>query len=230
MADKEEKKVRRIESIPDAVRVTDGLRHTGYTPETAIADLIDNSIAASADEIGVRLSKNFDQTYTVWVGDNGCGMSEEILIQAMQYGSSKLLARNSLSVYGLGMKMASTTFSRRFSVITREKGKETFAATYDLDEMADHPWTFVVGPADEQQVIALDEVAGGGGGTVVIWEKADFRISEQNPKKKRAVGKPKNLDKEIENYLGLVFHRFMDGSAENGRQIQIKINGNIVNS
>ena len=169
---------RRVESIPDAVRVTEGLRHTGYTPETAIADLIDNSIAADATEIGVRLSRGFDNTYTVWIGDNGCGMDEATLIRAMQYGSSRELARNKLSVYGLGMKMASTSFSSRCSV--------------------------------------------------VIWESANFNISEQNPKKKRMVGKPKNLDKDIESYLGLVFHKFMDSPGDTGSSLEIKVNGNRV--
>jgi hypothetical protein len=219
---------RRVESIPDAVRVTEGLRHTGYTPETAIADLIDNSIAAGATNVGVRLSKGFDGTYTVWIGDNGCGMDEETLIRAMQYGSSRELARNKLSVYGLGMKMASTSFSSRFSVVTREAGGKAFSATYDLIEMKDHPWSFEVGEATEDQVLALNETANSGSGSVVIWENADFNISQQNPKKKRTVGKPKNLDKDIASYLGLVFHRFMEDSS-GSRKVELKVNGELVN-
>jgi hypothetical protein len=218
---------RRIESIPDAVRVTEGLRHTGYTPETAIADLVDNSISAGASEVGVRLSREFDNTYTVWVGDNGCGMDEKTLIRAMQYGSSRELARNKLSVYGLGMKMASTSFSKRFSVVTRENNSKAYVATYDLDEMAEHPWSFEIGEANSDQIIALEEIAGNGSGTVVIWEKADFNISEQSPKKKRAVGKPRNIDKEIENYLGLVFHRFMEKNPNGDSVLTIKVNGSI---
>lgn len=218
---------RRVESIPDAVRVTEGLRHTGYTPETAIADLIDNSIAAEATEVGVRLSKGFDNTYTVWIGDNGCGMDEPTLIRAMQYGSSRELARNKLSVYGLGMKMASTSFSSRFTVVTRELNGKAYSATYDLVEMADHPWSFEVGEATEDQIVALDETAKSGSGSVVIWEKADFNISEQSPKKKRSVGKGKDLDKEIETYLGLVFHKFMEDEFGN-KALEIKVNGNLV--
>lgn len=219
---------RRVESIPDAVRVTEGLRHTGYTPETAIADLIDNSIAAGATEVGVRLSKGFDNTYTVWIGDNGCGMDEETLIRAMQYGSSRELARNKLSVYGLGMKMASTSFSSRFSVVTREAGGKAYSATYDLIEMKDHPWSFEVGEATDDQVLALNETANLGSGSVVIWEKADFNISQQNPRKKRTVGKPKNLDKDIASYLGLVFHKFMEDTMEK-RTLELKVNGELVN-
>jgi hypothetical protein len=222
--------LRRVESIPDAVRVTEGLRHTGYKPKTAIADLIDNSIAAQATEIGIRLSKNFDNTYTVWVGDNGCGMDEETLIKAMKYGSSRELARNKLSVYGLGLKMASSSFSKRFSVVTREKkGGSVYCATYDLDEMADHPWTFQVGRATEQQIIALDEVAKGGGGTVVIWESANFVVSEQSHKKKRVnSSKTRNLDAEIASYLGLVFHRFMEPRSQSTPALSIKMNGNTI--
>ena len=219
---------RRVESIPDAVRVTEGLRHTGYTPETAIADLIDNSIAADATEIGVRLSRGFDNTYTVWIGDNGCGMDEATLIRAMQYGSSRELARNKLSVYGLGMKMASTSFSSRFTVVTREKKGKAYSATYDLIEMKDHPWSFEVGEATEEQILALNETANSGSGSVVIWESANFNISEQNPKKKRMIGKPKNLDKDIESYLGLVFHKFMDSPGDTGSSLEIKVNGNRV--
>ena len=219
---------RRVESIPDAVRVTEGLRHTGYTPETAIADLIDNSIAADATEIGVRLSRGFDNTYTVWIGDNGCGMDEATLIRAMQYGSSRELARNKLSVYGLGMKMASTSFSSRFTVVTREKKGKAYSATYDLIEMKDHPWSFEVGEATEEQILALNETANSGSGSVVIWENANFNISEQNPKKKRMVGKPKNLEKDIESYLGLVFHKFMDSPGDTGSSLEIKVNGNRV--
>jgi hypothetical protein len=154
-------------------------------------------------------------------------MDEPTLIRAMQNGSSRELARNKLSFYGLGMKMASTSFSSRFSVVTRENNGKAFSATYDLVEMKDHPWSFDVGEATEDQIIALNEVAKSGSGSVVIWEKADFNISEQNPKKKRTVGKPKNLDKDIENYLGLVFHKFMDSSS-GAKSLEIKVNGNLV--
>jgi hypothetical protein len=219
---------RRIESIPDAKRVTDGLRHSGYTPETAIADLIDNSIAAGASRVSVKLSKQVDQTFLVWIGDNGCGMDEETLIKAMQYGSDKTLARTGLSVYGLGMKMASTTFSKRFSVVTREKGGSAFTATYDLDEMGEHPWSFVVGESTPGQINALDYVAAGTSGTVVIWEHADFRISDQSPKKKKASGPRKNLAEDIGKYLGMVFHRFMDGTVNSKNPLQIKINEELV--
>ena len=218
----------RIVSIPDAKRVTDGLRHSGYTPQTAIADLIDNSIAAGASRVSVKLSKQVDQTFLVWIGDNGCGMDRATLIGAMQYGSSKSLANSGLSVYGLGMKMASTTFSKKFSVVTRRDNSPAFTATYDLDEMGEHPWSFMINDSTPAQINALNYVAGSGAGTVVIWEQADFRVSDQSPKKKKASGPRKNLTDDISRYLGMVFHRYMTGAVNPATPLQIKINEEIV--
>ncbi len=219
--------MKRIQSIPDAQRVTEGLRHSGYTPETAIADLVDNSIAAGAENIMIRLSRQVDQSYLVWIGDDGCGMSEETLIRAMQYGSDKDLARSGLSVYGLGMKMASTTFTKKFSVVTREKGRDAVTATYDLNEMAEHPWSFTVDKSSSVYISALDAVTGGGSGTVVIWENADFQTREQSPRKKKATGPRKNLIEDISMYLGMVFHRFMDGTID-GKRMNIRINDSTI--
>jgi hypothetical protein len=219
---------RRVKSIPNAVRVTEGLRNTGYTPETAIADLIDNSISADATQINVNLSQSFDKKHTVWIGDNGCGMNEATLERAMQYGSSKELAKNGLSVYGLGMKMASTSFTKRFTVVTREKNGTAFSATYDLDEMETNPWEFEMGLANEEQIAALEDTASTGSGTVVIWEKADFSVADPKAGKKRSVGKSKNIETEIENYLGLVFHKYMEGKVESRAKLNININGSIV--
>ena len=45
---------------PDAPRLIFGLRDTGYNFNTAAADIIDNSIAANADEINVRIEMATD--------------------------------------------------------------------------------------------------------------------------------------------------------------------------
>lgn len=51
-----------IEAIPDPGRTMEGLRDTGYSFETAVADLIDNSIAADAKVIDVRVEWIFAET------------------------------------------------------------------------------------------------------------------------------------------------------------------------
>ena len=42
-----------IDVEPDVARVSEGLRDTGYEFNTAIADIVDNSIAAGATVVGI---------------------------------------------------------------------------------------------------------------------------------------------------------------------------------
>ena len=68
---------------PDPARVMEGLRDTGYDFNTAMADIIDNSIAAEATKIAVQIEKNpFDNQIFVYVADNGYGMNMEDLKNA----------------------------------------------------------------------------------------------------------------------------------------------------
>ncbi|MCS4266550.1 hypothetical protein [Serratia sp. BIGb0163] len=45
---------------PDATRLIFGLRDTGYNVKTASADIIDNSIAADADQINIEIMLHYD--------------------------------------------------------------------------------------------------------------------------------------------------------------------------
>lgn len=62
---------------PDAPRLIFGLRDTGYNVKTAAADIIDNSIAALADQINVEIVLRDDGRKLVYFGDNGEGMDAE---------------------------------------------------------------------------------------------------------------------------------------------------------
>lgn len=53
---------------PDASRLIFGLRDTGYNFRTAAADIIDNSIAANADEVHVRISMTPEGRKFVYFG------------------------------------------------------------------------------------------------------------------------------------------------------------------
>jgi DNA topoisomerase VI subunit B len=128
-----------------------GYRNSGYTPQSAVADLIDNSISAGAKRVSVLVSQKVDGLWKVYIADDGCGMNEDILIRAMEYGSSRDLSKSELNVYGLGMKVASSSFSKRFSVVSKGTNGKTLAATWDLDEMVEHPWEFELVDANSVQ-------------------------------------------------------------------------------
>ena len=72
---------------PDAARLIEGLRDTGYEFKTSVADIVDNSIAAEATRVDVRIMQDIDGDVTFVVADNGLGMDRPALLNAMKYGS-----------------------------------------------------------------------------------------------------------------------------------------------
>ena len=71
---------------PDPARVMEGLRDTGYDFNMAMADLVDNSIAAHATVIKVYVNPLPNSDLKIYIADNGCGMTLEGLKNAMRYG------------------------------------------------------------------------------------------------------------------------------------------------
>lgn len=70
---------------PDPERIVEGLRDTGYNFNTAVADIIDNSIAAHATKVDIKINMDPAGDITVYIADNGIGMDLEGLRNAMTY-------------------------------------------------------------------------------------------------------------------------------------------------
>src|SRR5437773_2045354 len=90
---------------PVAPTLMQSLRSVGYTAPAAVADLIDNSIAAEAHTVSVRFAAT--PTPFVAVIDDGTGMDETELISAMRFGSRDPRQGRSgadLGRFGLGLK------------------------------------------------------------------------------------------------------------------------------
>jgi len=114
---------------PSAASFIESLRDIGYSFKHALADILDNSIAAGATQIDVICAASRSQLM-VEIRDNGDGMTRAELISAMRLGSrSPLDVRNEsdLGRFGLGLKTASFSQCRLLSVFTR-KGGVTSAA------------------------------------------------------------------------------------------------------
>jgi hypothetical protein len=164
---------------PKASRTIEGLRDTGYEPSDALEDIIDNSIAANASKIVVRVFSQPGGEIVVTVADNGIGMDEDGLINAMTYGSQVRSDPKSLGKFGLGLKTASTAMCRKFTVVTRPgEDQPVHAATWDLDYVRDNDeWLLLRPDPTDEQGDLMDEAADGGSGTIVIWEKVDRLLS-----------------------------------------------------
>ena len=218
-----------IESVPDPGRTMEGLRDTGYSFETAIADLVDNSIAALATSIDIRINQDFRGQVRVSIADDGEGMDRDGLIDAMRYGSPRRADPASLGKYGLGLKTASTAYCRRLSVISRNSGSaDLHMATWDLDHvMEQKKWLLLMSddPNDEAAE-HLNEIASGSAGTVVVWTKVDRLLGHyQDPG-----GKPaqKALAKRVvglHEHLAEIYQRFLDPNDQRAGTVKISLNG-----
>jgi hypothetical protein len=186
----------------------ESMRDIGYSLETALADIIDNSITAHASTIEIMTDPGQSEL-RIGILDNGSGMTENQLFAAMRPGSRNPLEKRSLSDlgrFGLGLKTASFSQCRKVTVLTRLDG-ETSAAIWDLEFVADADDWLVQIPDDPQSLPWADQL--GQSGTLVIWEKLD-RVVEPDGTEKGLTHFVRRMD-EAREHLELVFHRFLSG-------------------
>ena len=211
---------------PQAARTIEGLRDTGYEPSDALEDIVDNSIAAGATEILIRVWMNLAGEPLVTVSDNGHGMDEADLINAMTYGSEARPNPASLGKFGLGLKTASTAMCRQLTVVTRGTGGGApQAATWDLDLVQErNEWLLQRPEPTPEQVELLDEAAAGGAGTLVVWSKVDRLINDYvNPAGKAARNALQRRVDEFRASLALTYLRFLRGDQPN-QKVRILLN------
>ena len=211
--------VSHVESIPEARLLLMSLRSVGYTEETAIADILDNSISADSTEI--KITFNWEDERIV-ISDNGVGMTGQDLISNMRIGSAypgEVRAKNDLGRFGMGLKTASFALGKRLTVITKVNGQYANAA-WDLDEVLRIGWNLIIQQDErlEQYYSLLQDQ-----GTVVIIEKLDRMVDPRN--KQKSERKFYSVIRKTEEHLGLTFHRFIE---EDG--IRIFINENQINA
>jgi len=211
--------MREIETPPNPAILIEAMRDIGYSLETAVADIIDNSISAEATTIEMIAPPGDSPSLAVL--DNGHGMTESELLNAMHLGSRSPLeerARQDLGRFGLGLKTASFSQCRRLTVVSRKDGGTT-AARWDLDHVAATCQWLVQVPDDPTGVPFSERL--GDQGTLVLWENLD-RLVEHNESGFDSGHFNTRLD-EMREHLELVFHRFL--SHEPGKQrVVIKLN------
>jgi hypothetical protein len=220
-----------IDNAPGASRVAESLRDTGYDFNVAIADIIDNSVDANADQIDVTVAFDLNYDLIVSIADSGIGMDREGLINALKYGADEQNPTDRLGKFGLGLKTASTAFARRLELISRSTPHgPVLAAIWDLDKVAEtNKWTVQITHPSQEDVDDLDALVGAGTGTIVRWKKIDrllFNYAEKSgqPRKKGLLA----LERTLREHLGLVFQRFLDPSF-GVRQLKLSLNGSDVN-
>lgn len=213
----------RFENMPPYAPVLmESTRAIGYNLEAAVADIVDNSIAAMASEVSITFSP-YDAVPYVTILDNGKGMNENEINNAMRYGSKSSLTvrdRTDLGRFGLGLKTASLSQCRVLTVISKQ-GNHVEGRKWDLDSVySSGEWTLQV--LDDSDVIKTPQfrqLENLSQGTLIIWEKLD-RMLEGAASPEKLMNK--KID-DVREHLSLVFHRYIAG--ESGIQkLQLKVN------
>ena len=218
-----------FELPPDPERIVNGLRDTGYNFNTAVADIVDNSIAANASKINIDVNMDPNMKVRVYIADNGCGMDLDGLKNAMKYGSKERAEKKSLGKFGLGLKTASTAFCKKFSLLSRTaEDMELRKAQWDLDYIAKTgSWMLQFPLIEEDEREMLSMVAGDGPGTLLVWENLDRGLKDYKTLKNAQKGLAKMLD-ELKFHLSMVFQRYLDEKDERAQNVEIIVNSAVL--
>ncbi len=210
-------------SCPPSPELMESLRAVGYKFPDAIADIVDNSVAASARQVFIDIDVDAAEPYLT-IADDGHGMSLEDAVQAMRLAESarrKTRSKKDLGKFGLGLKTASISQCRKLTVLSRNVDSARIVGVeWDLDRLVDSDeWSLRV-LADEELretpgFTNLDEKPSG---TVVVWRNFDRYIGTRSD----LSAKLQDDLNQTADHLSLIFHRFLSGEVR-GQKLAIKV-------
>jgi len=210
-----------IESPPYAPLLMESMRSLGYSFDTAIADLIDNSVSAQAKHIKILLDPSDDPQLIIF--DDGRGMSSDALQEALRFGSrgpADTRDEFDLGRFGLGLKSASLSQCRRLIVVSKNDGALS-GFSWDLDVVIETgEWSVMeYSQEDIAALPSIDLFNLVDSGTYVLLQNFD-RISASSHDVKKTLD---GLIETAEDHLALVFHRIITED-----KVNIIINGRTI--
>jgi len=207
-----------LDHVPPASSLIDGMRAMGYNFSTALADIIDNSISAGAKNIDIDGKGSDSNTAYLSIIDDGCGMTNNELLNAMTFGMDRtdvLDSEKELGRFGLGLKSASLSQCRELIVVSKKCGRIN-AYSYDLDYLKFHSGWKLIEYTDvfQENFPGIEKLNSYDTGTIVIWKKFDkLKVTSDDFQSSFL-----SCIKEAKQHIELVFHLFSD--------INIRVFGN----
>ena len=202
------------ENIPKADMLMGSMRSMGYSFESAIADVSDNSISAGCSFVSILFPTDPFQKQAVGILDDGCGLSREELFEAMCYGSSSAEAtrnESDLGRFGLGLKAASLSQCRVLTVASMQDGV-VCAYSWDYNYILKHK-KWYVNELTEEEIADLpyienlkDTGSQNGSATLVIWE--DFDVLSKSSSG-QVFSTLRELSNKVQEHVSLIFHRYI---------------------
>lgn len=202
--------VKTANAIPDPSSMIETFRAIGYNIESAVADIIDNSITANAKNIWIDFEWNGEDTW-LSIKDDGSGMNNEELIQAMRPGSTNptdIRDNKDLGRFGLGLKTASFSQCRELTVYSKKYGNDIVLWSWDLDYVKySGKWELISFPFDE---IFENQIQSLQSGTIVLWKDLDRVVKDLKQNDEKSLDKFLIIMEQVKYHLSIVFHKFIE--------------------
>ena len=226
--------IRERDGAWDAGRVFQALGRIGYEPVSALLDLVDNSVSANATNIVINVETDREEQgrrgrpravlKSFVVADNGCGMDEEGLANALTLGSStQLCGEHTLSKFGMGLKTATASLGKRLEIVSRPKEApaNVYKAVLDQDSIIKAgKYVYHLTEPTEEDLTELDACAQSGSGTLIRVTKL---LRDSLPRTSEIVDR-------LKNRAGVIYYYYLEGLAEGSERLSLKIDENEVKS
>ncbi|MDA1136298.1 MAG: ATP-binding protein [Proteobacteria bacterium] len=209
-----------------------GLREIGYTVNTAIADILDNSITAKAKNIWIKFVWKENDSY-ISILDDGVGMNYEVLEAAMRPGSKNpndVRDPSDLGRFSLGLKTASWSQANKLYVWSKDKNSNINSLGWDIDEVEKQDkWIVQKDLENSKELASLESLESG---TLIEWHILKL-VYDHITVGQDHISKAEFFEtiNDLEKYLGMIFHRFIEGKAKYNQfegKLKIEINGNVI--
>ena len=198
--------------IPKASTLMGSLRSMGYSFESAVADVVDNSISAHAQNVRILFPTTPMDELALGILDDGDGMAADVLFEAMRYGclsAEEERSEEDLGRFGMGMKSASLSQCRCLTVVSYES-KILNGFTWDYNHILETK-DWMIQELDSTEINKLpyiEKLKVQEKGTLVIWQDFDVLYNSSGG---QVYSTLVELRSSLENALALIYHRYLSG-------------------
>lgn len=218
----------------DAGRVFQALGRIGYDPVSAILDIVDNSVSAGATCVAINVNQESSEQSEGQRGrprailksfiivDNGCGMDEDGLANALTLGSSsQQYHEHTLSKFGMGLKTAASSLGKRLEIISRSENNldKVFKAVLDQDSIVEAgKYVYELINPTQEDLIELDACTQGNSGTLIRVTKL---LHDSLPRTAEIID-------GLKSKAGIIYYYYLTGIAEGSEALSLKIDDDYV--
>lgn len=206
-----------FDEIPPSISMIESIRSFGYNFNTAVSDIIDNSITANSTKINIHLEWNKGNPY-VLILDNGDGMTDEMLAKNVVLGSknpTEIRDKNDLGRFGLGLKTASFSMARELHIFSKTKDESICYRSWNLDVIEAQKKWLISKKQPSWYDELFEDIKIKTKGTLIVWKTCDRLLKNASNLKSFL-----ELGKDLIAYLGTIFSRFISSS----KTLQIFVN------